>query len=295
MKKLLLFIAILSLPFWANTQNVIVNPDYLWSTVEVHCLPSGNSYTTHYIRFDGDTIIENLNYKKVWRSDDEFMEEWEVYGFVREDDDHRVYFRPPGYFEGLIYDFGVEPGDTLQAVNYRLNDDTLNLVVTSIDSVELLDGYHKRITLFEYNNIKEEVWIEGLGSLYGILNSCNDSYGGACGGYELLCYQNDNDLIYRHPDFETCYFDGIISSIIETDDEVMTFYPNPADESLNISLKQNGRYILTFYTQLGEKVWEHPVDRNSKLDVSSMDPGMYFIKVKNSAGNNILIRKHVIR
>ncbi len=102
---------------------------------------------------------------------------WGYYGFIREDENQRVYLKPPGYFEGMIYDFSVSVGDTIKALNIYLNSDTLNFVVTQVDSVLLLIDYRKRIKLYEYINQKEEVWVEGLGSYFGILNSCNDSYG----------------------------------------------------------------------------------------------------------------------
>jgi hypothetical protein len=110
MKSILIVVfSVLALSVSSQTGNYIVNDSRVWSTVNIHCLPGGNSYSTYYIKFYGDTLIEGLLYQKMWRSDDQNQENWDFYGSIREDDGSRIYLRPPGYIEGLIYDFGVSP------------------------------------------------------------------------------------------------------------------------------------------------------------------------------------------
>ena len=138
---------------FGQNNNYIVNENGLWSTVEVHCMPWGNNYSTYFIKFSEDTVIDQFTYKKAWISEDEFHSNWNFYGFIREDEEHQVFLKPPGYAEGKVYDFDVEVGDTITARNIYLNADTLHFVVTQVDSVLMLDRYRKRITLFEYVKI----------------------------------------------------------------------------------------------------------------------------------------------
>ena len=236
-----------------QSQNMIVNESGLWSTLEQHCLPWGNSYTTYFIKFSGDTVVENKTYKKVLKCEEETQSEWSTYGLIREDEENRVFLRPVGYIEGLVYDFGVSVGDSIIALNVFINPDTLHFVVTQVDSVLLLNGYRKRVTLFEYNNIKEEVWIEGVGSLFGILNSCNDSYGGLCGGYEGLCFEEDGTLVYRVEEYDDCYV-SIITNIEDRESPKLTISPNPAKSFVNLTFSEAGYKEIDIYNLQGVKL-----------------------------------------
>jgi len=75
-------------------------------------------------------MLDNHTYHKIWRCNDEAMNNWFYYGLIREDEEHSVYFKPEGYEEGKIYDFGVDEGDTIMAMNpYISTFDTLHFVV----------------------------------------------------------------------------------------------------------------------------------------------------------------------
>jgi len=272
---------LLSLSAYCQLDNFIVNQEGLWSTVDVHCFPNGNNYNTYFIKFEEDTIIDGYTYKEMWRCDEEDLENWSSYGFIRENEDHQVYLKPPDYMEGLIYDFGVSPGDSVEALNVYLNsNDILRFVVTEVDSVLLLNGYRKRITLYEYINEKEEIWIEGVGSYYGILNSCNDAYGAVCGGYDALCYSENGSLVYQNEVYETCYYSvtvGLNPIKKEVDFKV---YPNPAKDFITISFQNDGKREIEIWDFLGKKVIENLFfEKNILLNLQEVDNGMYFIKI----------------
>ncbi len=135
--------------------------------------------------------------------------------------------------EGKVYDFSVEVDDSIKCVNYWLSNDTLYYRVVSVDSVETLLGFKKRIILYEYINDKEEIWVEGIGSFYGIMNSCNNAYEGCCGSFDALCYKEYDQLIYQHPDYNVCFYEAIVG--IPTHEQAsFSVYPNPANEQINI-------------------------------------------------------------
>lgn len=279
--KFFLAISLTILIFTAHSQQSIVNESGLWSTLELHCLPGGNSYTTYFIKFSGDTIVEDKSYKKVLKCDEETQTEWSTYGLIREDEENRVYLRPVGYIEGLIYDFGVSVGDSVVALNVFINPDTLHFVVTQVDSVLLLDGYRKRVTLFEYNNIKEEVWIEGVGSLFGILNSCNDSYGGLCGGYDGLCYEEEGELVYQHEEYDECYI-SLVTNFEKQDAPKLSFYPNPAKSMVTIDFEESGNKEIGIYNLQGVKLISaksNGAQISVKLDALNKD--IYILSVRS--------------
>lgn len=278
------FVSILSLlvSFTAYSQldNFIVNEEGIWSDVVVHCVPGGNNYTTYFVKFEGDTIIDNHTYKYIWRTNDESLIDWIPYGFIRENEEHQVFLKPPDYYEGLIYDFGVNVGDTVQALNIYLNsNDTLNFVVLQVDSILLLDRYRKRVSLYEYTNEKEEVWIEGLGSYFGILNSCNDSYGAICGGYDALCYKESGELVYQNAIYGTCYY-TITVGLNPLKDVDFKVYPNPANDFVAIDFPFDGERRVEICNFSGKKVLNNLFfEKNILLNLQEVGNGIYFINV----------------
>jgi hypothetical protein len=273
--------SLLSFAAIAQSGSMIVEDANLWSTVDIHCQPEGSNYSTYFIRFDEDTLINGLNYKVIRRCNEEYLINWDDYGFIREDNENRVFLRSPVDEEGLIYDFGVQPGDSLQARNIFLNNDTLQFVVLSVDSVLLLNGYKKRITLYEYLNQKEEVWIEGLGSYYGILNSCNNSYGTACGLYEALCYERNGMMIYENPNYETCYCSVTVNSGYSEIKEI-NIYPNPAKGNFFIEQPYETSSEIEIFSLNGQKIFNKMFfDKKVNVILQGVDKGTYIIKFKD--------------
>jgi len=182
----------------------IVDPTKVWSNMEEHCQPWGSTFSTDFIRFDIDTIIDDQVYKKVWISEDEEQQEWNFYGaFIREEDG-RIYYRQMFGEEGLIYDFNLEVGDSVLIDNPR-SAGALTLFFTEIDSVEITNGYRERWKLVSNTYENPEYWIRGIGSQTGVINSSTGVYGGLCGLYTLLCQKVDNELVYQNSDIGSCF------------------------------------------------------------------------------------------
>jgi hypothetical protein len=286
MKHCLLFIvAFFAISVHAQPGNNIVLDEGVWSTLDIHCLPTGTSYSSYHIKFEGDTVIDGLEYKIIWRSDDELQLTWNFYGAIREVE-QQVFLRPPFYIEGMIYDFGVDVGDTIQATNYFLSSEGLNFVVTNIDSVLLLDRYRKRITVFDHDLFTEEVWIEGLGCTYGILSSSNIGYGVSCGLSEALCYEEAGQLVYQHPDYTECFYFDIVG-LAEPAENRFHLYPNPASDRLVIELgnheDKDGHKIVHIYSMDGRKVFEDTFTNNwHEINLLNFKRGVYIVRLMNS-------------
>ncbi len=193
----------LSIFLITNSQE-IVNPSKLWSSMEEHCQPWGSTYSTDYLRFESDTIIDDYTYKHVWISEDEDHEEWNFYGaFIREEN-NRVYYRQMFGEEGLIYDFNLELGDSVLIDNPRAVG-AIWLFLAEVDSVETVEGMKERWRLISNEYPNSEYWIRGVGSRTGVLNSSSGIFGGLCGLYTLLCQKEDGELIYVNPEYQSCY------------------------------------------------------------------------------------------
>gem|GEM_PF-623164 len=188
--KRLFFALFLMLPFSLLSQE-IVDVNKSWSIAQIHCQPWGNAYSTQFYRFEGDTIVDGVFYQKVMISLDANGDRWDFFGaFIREEEG-RVYYRELFQEEGLIYDFNLQPGDTVQIDNSR-GQEMVHLVLASVDSVAAENGVIEQWTLdcVEYPG-NSETWLRGVGSMAGVINSGIDIFGGLCGLYVLLCSEED--------------------------------------------------------------------------------------------------------
>ncbi len=156
---------------------------------------------TETIKFSDDTIIDFLNYKKVYRTTDEFYTNWSLYLFIREDTNQRLYFRSDtSQQEYLLYDFNAYINDTISVWSVFVNVygdygfGTNQMIVDSIDTIFFAGQNRKRISLgCQYCN--EEHWIEGIGNMeHGILNN-NMGFINST-GLSLLCVYQSDTLIY---------------------------------------------------------------------------------------------------
>ena len=187
----------------------IVDTTKRWNTL-IHLQPSFTMITEN-IKFKGDTIIDSKDYKRVFRSTDEFQTIWKSHGFIRETND-KVYYRMDSTQEYLLYDFNVGLNDTIEVYGmdgfgngyYMI---PLRFRVSLIDSIFLGGVYRKQIHLNHVNSYDipnmTEVWIEGIGSKCGILHGWSGLVGG--NSYELLCHSQNNTLIYQHTAYTSCY------------------------------------------------------------------------------------------
>ena len=186
------------------------NGQYLgWTTAKV----------TTWHKIGIDSIIEGTPYKQILSSRNLLMENWHLEALMREEGDKVFQYDSYEEREVLLYDFGMQPGDTLFDRN--------GLVATVLQSVHdtIMDRTRKIFTFSKYaydyssqkydNNweVEEEIWIEGIGALRGgIFRPLYDySTGGdySIGYRGLICYFENGELVYHNTDFDECYYDEI--------------------------------------------------------------------------------------
>lgn len=197
----LLWFVLISLT--AQNYYPLVTTGKVWSTAHSYGQPF--PWFSYYLKFEGDSLIDGLLYKQVWKSQDTTQLGWISNGFIREEN-KKVYYLswaggPPN---NLLYDFGVSPGDTV----YLFSDPMgIWFNVDSIGNYTLLTGeIRKKISLSCYLTgtfLGNDTWIEGMGSLFGVLES------GACAligdNPKLLCFHENDTLKYMNPGYNTCH------------------------------------------------------------------------------------------
>ena len=161
--------------------------------------PLYGAYTMIY-QMEGDTIINQQTYTKLVFSYTDYSttEKWYA-GALRFTEDKKVHI----YYDNteyLLYDFDVQVGDTLEifaGIDYYNFHKTYPHIVTSVNTLDdgrlqvLLDA----IVRDEYANEEEKfskTWIEGIGSVDGIIHNNAIVGVGGNGKTALLCaYHND--------------------------------------------------------------------------------------------------------
>ncbi len=273
--------------FSQETTNSLVSSSNLWSMVSYYIIGDDIFYgISEYIKFSGDTIIETTPYKIVLESTDSMKENWIQIGYIRKEGNKVFARKKDDPAEGLMYDFNVKINDTLAIKNpfFRIDPidslDYNDMIVTAIDSINILNGKRKRITLLNDDYYDYDYWVEGIGSLMGVINSC----GFSIGGYStLLCFWDDNQLKYSNPEYDNCFITDIpsIKSTQNWQSEIIV-YPNPASDIVTFIINENIKdqlLSLKIFKTNGQLFHSVYLMDNYSLDISQMKNGLYFFSL----------------
>ncbi len=256
----------------------------------------------------GDTLINGQSYTKfINRSIADWVDGWgqqnqnsgtdyhpEDTAFFRQDiPQKKVYlWNETMQTDELLYDFGnLTVGqpypETVSNLNYP------NLLVMAQDSIQLLDGnYYKRWVLGTNSTDSAYVSvIEGVGGTNGFNTPIYPVFEQASA---LLCHKTGIQHIYEDwqsniipPRYsEECANDLSVSSKNETG---LIIYPNPASSVIGIESHQPIQSI-ELYDLKGQLLFcsermEESMEKS--MDVSTFKPGIYFIKISQTNGENV--------
>jgi len=260
--------------------------------------------STEHLHFTTDTIINAVQYKRVDRSLDANQSFWSFYGYIREDADKRVYYRineeEP---EHLLYALNLTIGDSADVaglMDYHQNQFIeMRYYVTAIDSFLIGNTFRKQLHLSMKHGavlIDVESWIDSMGSLGdGMLHNWNGTTGGD--GFTLLCFSENNVLLYQDPSYTTCY---VVTGIFpgQEEDAGITIFPNPASGEIILEIS-NGSGItdieitnITGRPRINACV--PPGQNRSVINVSGLNPGIYLLKA--AQGKQLIsIQKVVVK
>ena len=249
-----------------------------------------HKYTDIY-KIEGDTLVDGVPYKVMYATRNENLTGWNLWGFIRETEDGQVFsHRPSTSDEQLLYDFSMEVGDTICMCDYGY-DECCMVVIEKGETIVNGEPRQQIVLEYPFGNGEEEVWIEGIGSLYGIVDSGSLFLTG--GSTNLLCYYEDGDLIWQNtmPGFDMCYI--INPDGIEEDEtfSVVSVFPNPSKGKVIIE----GVEVCSVqvYNALGQMV--KTVEDTNEISVAGLPEGVYVLRIRDEKGNSFTERVSVGR
>lgn len=209
MKKVNLLI-ILMLSLLVCKGQSLLEEGKVWSNTSIGTM-RGSTYSSYFIKFKGDTVLNGLGYKKIMRSDDELHSIWTVKGFIREElATQKVFvFNGTTRKDRLIYDFSLKEGDSILTGEGQPYIKVKKIINAPFGNSSVI---RKQICFFDSN--ASPFWIEGIGSVLGVLEGINSIY--TTGAYkQLVCYYENEQLVYHNPEFSTCFPKGPKVSILD--------------------------------------------------------------------------------
>ena len=220
-----------------------VDDDMQWSYITVRNPEVyGPSYRiTTLNKYSGDTIINGLQYKKMFKSEDN-GETWSEIGYYREN-------------EKIVY--CIAKGESAEKVSYNFNikprlDEYYYIVV---DSLTILEQKVPEYT-FYWSDAAPSEYTYAVGTIIDELGTVywNEAAMGISDGPEysttMLCVHKGNELLWQNPNFEHCYYSpynvidiDVNNSTLLQESEAHKYSGDTFDDDLHFQLKGNVLYI----------------------------------------------------
>ena len=245
-----------------------LNKDAAWIT-GLRCPDPDCTWSYINNLFVNDSTIDGINYS--------IVETWGGLFALRESN-NMVFYKglesdvlEIDTLERVMYNFNLQINDTFDLI-YRYSD-TINWIVTSIDSILIGSEYKKKLSLQELTqqiDKKECSLIEDIGSSYGplwFLYITQKNYEA-----ELYCYIVNNIKLYGK-----CKSVGI--NEVNSDIKPLVFF-DAMNRQLKVNLPEAERYTLNIYTLTGIKIFSQRLLGNQVINTGNFKKGLYIAELK---------------
>jgi hypothetical protein len=284
MKHIIICTVLLFIGEAIQAQSKLIDSTY-WIEYSIDSRDQSIKFKNHLF-IQGDTLLNTLTYKKLF-SDNDFYA-----GCVRESSNKYyavlTYYKPHG--EVLIYDFSGSIGDTIKS-NAPEGLLSRSPVITEIDTIELENNEKRKLF---YLNKGEDIWIDGIGSIFGFLFPTYDHITNYITPH-LVCFKQKEAVYYRNDTLNECCSIPTNVQLKQNGKINVGCYPNPTLGKVKITLptsNENKELIIKDIT--GKEKWKktHFSDNSYELDLSYFNNGIYILTIK---GKNFVTSKKIIK
>jgi hypothetical protein len=277
--KWIIGIALLSIQTIAHSQNFI-DETKQWAILSNQCTDGPPCYFTYFYKFIGDSTFNGKIYHKLYESPDSNQTNWHLNSIWREKNDsvfNCIYFSSMDTIlpESLVYDFNIQEGDS-----FFVNSGSFYMKVDSIRFLDWGGSIRKHWFFCKTNSdcspMYRTIWIEGVGQTGYFPHSSDIGWIGAIN--QLLCFQENGNLVYQNPNFNSCYVQVPTNTKSQ---ELINLFPNPATTQLTLTLPANtANAIYTLYDMQGRLQLTGKTNNTQvELNVATLPRGLYVLKI----------------
>lgn len=260
-----------------------------WNNLNWHQTNPSNSILLNYdYVLQGDTLINNKTYKKVYCTLTEYLEPPIYIGGLREDSVKNIYFFPYNTHLPPL-DITEFPNNTEEHLLYTfdslyvgmilpINIGNTTIQVYDIDSILIGSNYRKRYKIDNNNLLGWNYWIEGIGS-------DKELFSPYCYEFEwyfyTLCFTDTATYYINSPNgADSCHY-SLTIDINEKTFDSFSIHPNPVENMVIINgISDSENTKVSIYNIQGQKVQTLSFEKKEfKIDVSTLKKGIYILKI----------------
>ena len=256
-------------------QPIVTDDDVVWSYCDAWQGADEHYLYYYQLHFVGDTIINDMSYKKLFKS--ECGNNTVIYLAAMRETDKKIYVvKDHDTEESLAYNFNLNEGDVVSR--------PLTYSVTKIETVEINGKLRKK---FIFDN-GYDVWIEGVGSLiHRFLPFPLDPYPLYDYGLFLNYQKKDGVITYKTDEFffkeDECSTNGI---------ELLSVQSTTISQTGKNIYRIDSHLIENFHIQIcrvsGEILLQKEIKSGSQIDLNHFSAGIYLIVVNNIVSYKII-------
>ncbi len=194
----------------------------------------------------------------------------------------------------VLYNFGAAPGDRWNlGQNLHVPDCYESVVKTDSTSTMLIGGNLHRVLYTSDSASTSSTGITGkiiehiggMDYLFPTGRNCQPGIIIEFPIYQFSCFSDalESYSVVAPGECANPYHVGITE---QNKQASFTLYPNPAENNITITVANYYGLKLNIYNALGEMIFsEIPKDATFDVDISTFNPGMYFISIEDKNGN----------
>jgi len=238
------------------------------------------------IEMVGDTLLSGVSYSKLFKTsflsihvgnfDSTHFYSRSFYGGLREESKVIYFYDPATSLESVVFNFNWGVGDT---VGYSWAG--FYLTISTIDSVQMLDGSFRKRYNFPSVGYSTEWYIEGVGNDWGILPNYTSVGGPGAFWSDLTCFSQLGTVVYFDPNTgEDCDILTSVNSNYSTSQGVQ-ISNNPFSDKCKVKFGNLIHKGTMTVVDAEGKIFIQKSIRDSESEIISKEnlgvPGIYFL------------------
>ena len=289
MKKSILLSCIIAMAMNVMAYHPIVVDGYNWNVVNRR-IPLNNTieYYTSTEKIEGDSVVNGITYKKLWRSTNKEMTEYNVIAIIREDIENQKVWAYIGDKEYLIYDFACQVGDKVTVLkslqSAEITAEEVEMTINAIEEFEDFNGVKLNKYIATVDN-KETVYYERYGSENGWYSRSFDGISGGGINFMICAFDANGELQFKPTynneldEIADCYINETKSDIADINTLTQNIYYNSQEKVLFVDI-ENAETLMV-YDAMGKIVMTKEINSTTKSIPINLNTGIYIITTNN--------------